>query len=382
MIAGPMACTLLADFGAEVIKVEQPSIGDPLRGIGPFVNGESLYWEVEGRNKKSITLNLREQEGQQIVRDLVKKVDVVVENFRPGTMHGWGLSYESLQEVNPKLVMLSVSGFGQTGPYATRAAFDRIALAFSGVLGISGFSDRVPVRPGIPVADCQTALFGAFSVMMALYFRDASSGTGQHIDLSLYETMFRFTDTLLPAYDKLNEVRERLGNLAAAAAPGDVFRTSDNKYLVLTMSNDTMFRKLCLAMEKPDLVEDPRFVSHRQRWAHINDINLIVSNWVALFNAEEMKHKLDVAELAYSLVYDIKDIVSDPQYIERASIQSVDSPRVGTVRMPGIGPRMSVTKGKEIVPAPALGEHNELVYGEWLGFDAERMTALSDHKVI
>lgn len=280
MIAGPVACTLLADFGAEVIKVERPGAGDPLRHIGPFVEDESLYWNVEARNKKSITLDLRKPEGQALARQLATKVDVVVENFRPGTLAAWGLDYAALAAVNPKLVMLSISGFGQTGPYAQRAAFDRIALAFSGVLHISGFPDRPPVRPGITLADYQAALFGAYAVMMAVYHRDANGGTGQHIDLGLYESVFRFTDTLAPAYDRLGHVRQRQGNLAAAAAPGDVFESSDGRYLVLTMSNDAMFDRLCTAMGKPAMAHEPRYATHRQRWNHVAELNGIVAEWI------------------------------------------------------------------------------------------------------
>jgi len=382
MIAGPVAATLLADFGAEVVKVEQPGIGDPLREIGPFVDNESLYWNVEGRNKKSITLDLRKPEGQALARQLAAKVDVVVENFRPGTLAAWGLDYDALSALNPGLVMLSVSGFGQTGPYAQRAAFDRIALAFSGVLHISGFADRPPVRPGVTMADYQSALFGAYAVMMALYHRDANGGAGQHIDLGLYESVFRFTDTLAPAYDRLGEVRQRQGNLAAAAAPGDIFETCDGRYLVLTMSNDAMFRRLCDAMGTPALADDPRYVTHRLRWGHVAQLNAIVARWIKGRAVAEIEAALQDAGLAYTLTYSIEDIFSDPHYLARGSIESVENPRIGTVRMPGVGPRLSATPAGPIRSAPTLAEHNDEVFGEWLGLSDAVQRQLREAAVI
>ncbi len=382
MVAGPLACTLMADFGAEVIKVEQPGRGDPLRGVGPFVDDESLYWNVEGRNKKSITLDLRQPEGQALVRELAVRVDVVVENFRAGTLARWGLDYAALSKVNPGLVMLSVSGFGQTGPYAGRAAFDRIALAFSGVLDMTGFPDRPPVRPGIALADCQTALFGAYAVMMALHHRNANDGPGQHIDLSLFESMFRFTDSMVPAYDRLGLVRKRQGNLAAAAAPGDLFQTLDGRHLVLTMSNDAMFRRLCEAMNRPALADEPAFATHQQRWQRIDELNTIVATWIRERTLAELERTLSEAGLAYMLVHSVADIFADPQYAARESIQSVEHPRVGRLKMPGVGPKLSATPAAPIRAAPALGEHNAEVYGGWLGLDERTLQRLAASSII
>jgi len=382
MIAGPVACTLLADFGAEVIKVEQPGGGDPLRQIGPFVGDESLYWNVEGRNKKSITVDLRKPEGQALVRELATKVDVVVENFRPGTLTAWGLDYAALAAVNPRLVMLSISGFGQTGPYAQRAAFDRIALAFSGILHVTGYPDRPPVRPGTTMADYQAALFGAYAVMMALYHRDAKGKGGQHIDLSLYESVFRFTETLAPAYDRFGSVRQRQGNLAAAAAPGDVFETSDGRYLVLTMSNDAMFGRLCRAMGQAALADDPRYGSHRQRWEHVNELNGMVAEWARSLPVADLEAALQEAGLAYTLTYTIEDIFADAHYRARESIQSVDNPRIGSVKMPGVGPRLSATPAAPIRAAPGLAEHNAEILGGWLGLSDVAQQQLRDANVI
>lgn len=367
MIAGPVAATLLGDFGAEVVKVEQPGTGDPMRQIGPFANEESLWWNVEGRSKRSITVDLRKAEGQVLFRRLAEHADVVVENFRPGTMARWGLGYDELKAVNPRLVMLSVSGYGQTGPYASRAAYDRIALAFGGLLNITGFPDRAPVRPGTAVADYQAALFGAFAVMLALYHRDAGDGPGQHIDVSLYESIFRFTDILVTAYDKLGIRRERRGNTHFAAAPGDHFKTSDGRYIVLTVSSNGMFTKLCAAMERPALANDPRFSTHDARWKNIDEINGIVGAWIRAIPVPALCETLDRNGLAYSLVYSVEDIVADPHYAARGSIVSVDNERTGPLKMQGVLPRLCGTPPPAIRPAPTLGADTEAILRELLG---------------
>jgi len=230
MIAGPVAATLLGDFGAEVIKIEPPVVGDPIRHSGPFVGEESLYWNVEGRSKRSVTLDLRRPEGQEVLRSLVEHADILIENFRPGTMERWGLDYPRLHARNPRLIMLSTSGFGQTGPNAKRPAYDRVSLAYAGFLNMTGYPDRAPVRPGTALADYQAALLGAFSLMVALYHRDRGDGVGQQIDLSLFEAVFRFTDVMITAYDKLGTSRNRSGNRHFAAAPGDHYLTGDDKY--------------------------------------------------------------------------------------------------------------------------------------------------------
>ena len=382
MIAGPVAGTLLADFGATVVKVEKPDGGDTLRHIGPFYKGESLYWNVDGRNKRSITLDLRTQKGQHILKSLVKNFDAVVENFRPGTLEKWDLGYESLSKINPKLIMLSVSGFGQTGPYASRAAYDRIATAFGGLLNITGFSDRPPVRIGVSMADYLTALFGAFSLTMALYNRDVNSSQGQHIDLSLYETVFRFTESLAASFQKLGVARERAGNLGFAAAPGDHFKTSDGRYIVLTISNNALFEKLCNIMERHDLISDPRFCSHQLRWENIDDINNIVASWILTHDVSALIQKLDGARLAYSMIYSISDIFQDEHYKFRESIQTVTTKRLGDLMMPGVAAKFSKTPAPPLNSAPDLGEHNFDVYSELLGLSNAEIENLKKAGII
>ncbi|HEY9459169.1 MAG TPA: CoA transferase, partial [Paralcaligenes sp.] len=378
----PVAGTLLADFGAEVIKVEQPGCGDTLRGLGPYLEGESLWWNVDGRNKKSITIDLRQEKGQALLRRLVAKSDALVENFRPGTLEKWNSGYKQLAEVNPGLVMLSVSGFGQTGPLAQRAGYDRIALAFSGVMAITGYPDRPPVRIGTSMADYTTATLGAFAVMMALYSRDANGGTGQQIDLALYEPMFRFTESLTVAYDRLGFVRERTGNVHYGAAPGKNFETSDNRYLTLTISGDTLFKRLCHAIGRAELADDPAYATHKLRWDRVDELNEIVAAWVKNNDVDVITSALDNYGIPFSIALTIAEIIEHPHYKARENIVTVDHPTLGPLKMQGIMPKLSKTPGGPITPAPSLGQHNEEVFFELLGMGASEFRQLSDEGVI
>jgi crotonobetainyl-CoA:carnitine CoA-transferase CaiB-like acyl-CoA transferase len=382
MVAGPVAATFMADFGADVIKVEQPGSGDTLRDLGPFCEGEGLWWQVEGRNKKSVTLDLRQPEGQQLLKQLVAQADVVIENFRPGTLEKWGLGYAQLAETNPRVVMLSVSGFGQTGPYAQRAGYDRIALAFSGVMGITGYSDRPPVRVGTSIADYSTATMGAFAVMMALYHRDVHGGQGQQIDLALYESMFRFTDSMVPAYDRLGKIRARTGNVHQAAAPGNTYETNDGRYLILTISGDTLFRRLCHAIGRPEMAADPKYATHTLRWEHVGELNDIVGRWILANEVETVSAALTGQGVPFSLVLGVADIMENQHYAERANLETVQHPRLGPLKMPGIVPKMSGTPAEPIAAAPALGADNESVLRGLLGLGAEEYERLRSQRVI
>jgi crotonobetainyl-CoA:carnitine CoA-transferase CaiB-like acyl-CoA transferase len=382
MVAGPVAGTLMADFGAEVIKVEQPGMGDTIRGVGPFSKGESLWWNVDGRNKKSVTLDLRNERGQALLRKMVMSADVVVENFRPGTLARWGLDYASLAESNPALVMLSVSGFGQTGPLAARAGYDRIGLAFSGVMGLTGYADRPPVRVGTSVADYSTALMGAFAIMMALHHRDARGGPGQQIDLALYESMFRFSDSMVAAYDQLGMVRRRTGNVHFGAAPGNTFETSDGRYMILTISGDTLFTRLCQAMDKPELAANPNYATHALRFQAVDELNAIVAQWMKDTPVTQASEVLEAHGIPFSLVLSIEDIINDPQYAARENIVTVDHPQLGPLRMQGIVPKLSRTPGVVASAAPEIGQHNQEIYGDLLGLSPEQITSLRSEGVI
>lgn len=382
MVAAPVAGTLMADFGAHVIKVEQPGKGDTLRGLGPFLEEESLWWNTDGRNKKSITLNLRTPEGQALLKKLVIKADVILENFRPGTLEAWGLDYNTLAAINPRLIMLSVSGFGQTGPLSQRAGYDRIALAFSGVMALNGYPDRPPVRIATSMADYLTATLGAFAIMTALYHRDTNGGRGQQIDLALYESMFRMTESLTSAYDRLGLVRTRTGNVHYGAAPGNNFETQDGRFITLTCSGDAIFKRLCEAMDRPDMLEAPEFASHALRWEKIEELNQIVAHWIKHQTVEEVTTALDTHGVAYAIALTIEDIVAHPHYEARNNIVSVQHPTLGPIKMQGVVPRFSDIPNRNPEPAPAVGQHNEEIYLGDLGLSQDEYQRLQEAGVL
>ena len=382
MVAAPVAGTLMADFGANVIKVEQPGTGDTLRGIGPHLEGESLWWHVDGRNKKSITLNLRTEKGQKILKDLVRKSDVFLENFRPGTLDAWNIGYEVLSELNPGLVMLSVSGFGQTGPLSNRAGYDRIGLAFGGVMALNGYPDRPPVRIATSMADYFTATLGAFAIMTALHYRETNGGKGQQIDLALYESIFRFTETLTAAYDRLGFVRQRTGNVHFAAAPGNNYETIDGRYITLTCSGDLIFKRLCLAMNRVDLMNNPSLATHKQRWERIEELNQIVGDWIKSMPVDDVSAALDESGVPFSLALTIDEIIQHPHYEARENIVSVNHPTLGPIKMQGVIPKFSGVSGKKIEPAPSVGQHNEEIYLGFLGLSRDELGSLKKEGVI
>ena len=376
MIAGPVAATLLGDFGAEVIKIEPPGVGDPIRHSGPFVGEESLYWNVEGRSKRSVTLDLRLPEGQAVLRALVLHADVLVENFRPGTMERWGLDYARLRECNPRLIMLSTSGFGQTGPNAARPAYDRISLAFAGFLNMTGYADRAPIRPGTALADYQAALLGAFSLMIALYERDRGGGTGQQIDLSLFEAVFRFTDVMITAYDKLGTPRNRSGNRHFAASPGDHYLTADDKYVAMTVAANNVFRRLCDAIGRAELADDERFSSHIKRVENFDAINAVMIDWFLERSAQAAAAALEAFGVPHSLIFTPADIAVDPHYAARGAIAELDHPVIGKLRLPAIQPHFSNGPAPEMRPAPRAGADTDAVLADILGMSADAIASL------
>jgi crotonobetainyl-CoA:carnitine CoA-transferase CaiB-like acyl-CoA transferase len=324
----------------------------------------------------AITLDLRQPEGQAKLHCLVKEADVLVENFRPGTMAKWNAGWEDLRQVNPSLIMVSVSGYGQTGPYAAKPAFDRIALAFAGMLNITGCADRAPVRPGVAMADYQSALFGAFAAMIALFHREARGGTGQHVDVSLFESVFRFTDIMVTAANKVGIKRTRRGNLHFAAAPGDHFETCDGRYIVMTISNNPLFVKLTVAMGQPSLAQDERFSTHDVRWKNITEINALVGAWIRSMPVDDIIGILEGHGLPHSLVYSVDDILADPHHAARGAIATLDHPKIGALKMPAPSPRMSGTPACAMHAAPELGEHNVEIFGDLLGLDANAIGEL------
>jgi len=387
-IGAPFAATLLADLGADVIKVELPGQGDFMRTIGPFENGYSLFWAVEGRGKRSVTLDLRKPAGQALLRRLVPLADVVVENFQPGTLESWGLGYDVLSALNPGLILTRVSVYGQDGPYRDRPGLDRNGIATGGLMYITGYPDRPPVRPGIIVSDYLTGVFNAFSILSAVYERDRRAREtgepprGQWVDLSLYESILRVMEHTLAAYDRLGVVREREGNRLRNSAPLDNWETSDGKYVCIIAAGDGLFPRLCRAMGRDDLLQEPRFRTMAQRAEHGDQINGIVAAWVKARTAREVQDVLERHEVPFGVAYSVADIFADPHIAARGDIETVDDPVIGPVRMQGVYPRFSRTPGAVARGAPRLGAHNEEVYGGLLGLTTEELEALKRDAVI
>lgn len=381
-IAAPFAATLLADFGAEVIKVELPGGGDFMRTIGPFVDGYSLWWAVEGRGKKSITLDLRKSRGQELLKRLIAVSDVAVENFQPGTLEEWGLGYETLRTINPGLILTRASVYGQTGPYRDRPGLDRNGIGFGGLLYITGYRDRPPVRPGIIISDYLTGVFNAFAIMMALYHRDVHRGGGQWVDLALYESVFRILEHTVASHDRLGVVREREGNRLRNSAPLDNWESKDGEFVCIVAAGDGLFPRLARAMGREELLRDPRFASLAARVAHADEINAIVGEWVRQHTADEIEKILVAAQVPVTRAHSIADISADPHYAARADIVTVDDPSIGPVRMQAVYPRLSATPGRIQRGAPKLGEHNQEVYGTLLGLSAAELAALQADGII
>lgn len=381
-IAAPFAATLLGDFGAEVIKVEEPGSGDFMRSIGPFDGGYSLWWAVEGRNKKSVTLDLRKARGQELFRALAARADVVVENFQPGTLERWGLGYESLAAANPDLILTRASVYGQTGPYRDRPGLDRNGIGFGGLLYITGYADRPPVRPGIIVSDYLTGLFNALAIMIALYHRDVHRGGGQWVDLALYESVFRVLEHTMAAYDRLGVVREREGNRLRNSAPLDNWPTKDGQYICIAAAGDVLFSRLARAIGREDLLRDPRFSSLARRAENGEAINAIIGDWCGRHTAAEIEAIMVEAEVPVTRAFSIADIAADPHYAAREDIATVHDPTIGPVKMPAVYPRFSATPGAIRRGAPKLGEHNEEVYCGLLGLSAAELEELRQQKVI
>ena len=379
-IAGPFTAGLLAEFGADVIKVEQPGTGDAIRELGEKVNGRSLFYALEDRGRRSVTCNLRLPRGQELALELIRRADVVVENFRPGTLERWNLGYERLRAANPGVILLRVSAYGQTGPYAGRPGFGRIAQAFGGLTYLAGHPDRPPVNPGsATLADYAAGLFGAVAVLAALRHRD-STGEGQVIDVSLFESIFRLTDQMALAYDVLGIVRERRGS-DAHATPHNHYPTADGKWIAIACTSDRIFSRLAAAMNQPAWAEDPQYASMDARVARRQEVDQRVIAWTQRSTQAELCACLDAAEVPNSPIYSVADCFADPQYQARGTLLTVDDPIIGSVKMPAPVPRLSESPARVSRPAPALGEHNAEVYGA-LGLDTTDLARLRAEGVL
>ncbi|MGH9844094.1 MAG: CaiB/BaiF CoA transferase family protein [Blastocatellia bacterium] len=383
LLAGPFAAVLLAWFGAEVIKVEPPKIGDPLRKWRKVHNGTALWWYILGRNKKCVTLNLKDSRGQEIVKQLAGKVDVVLENFKPGTLEKWGLGYEDLKKINPKLIMARVSGYGQTGPYAARPGYANVAEGFSGMRYVTGFPDRPPARPNLSMGDTLAGLHAALGIMMSLYHRDAKgTGQGQMVDVAIYEACFNMMESLIPEYDKLGEIRERQGSKLSGIVPTNTYPTKDGKYIIIGGNGDGIFKRLMIAAGREDLANDPRLAHNDGRVAHEPMIDATLAEWTGNHTYDELFEALEKAEVPTGPIYNAADIVNDPHYQARGMFEDADIGDGETVKIPTFVPKLSETPGHTEWIGPALGAHNHEIYGGLLGMSEAEMARLQDDGVI
>lgn len=383
LIAGPFASRLLAEFGADVIKVESPTTGDPIRTWRIVENGTSLWWYVQSRNKKSITLDLRQEEGQEIIRRLVKEIDILIENFRPGTMEKWGLSYEELKKINPKLIMLRVSGYGQDGPYRDKPGFGSIGEAMGGLRYITGYPDRPPTRVGISIGDSLSALYAVIGALMAVYHRDVNgTGEGQVIDVALYESVFSLMESVIPEYDRVRVIRERTGSTLPGITPSNTYACADGKYVVIGANGDAIFKRLMNAIGRTDIAEDPRFENNAKRSEHAEYLDGIIEEWTKSMPFNEVIKYLDKARVPAGSIYSVEDILNDPHYQARQMIQDVEVEGLGNLKMPGIVPKMSATPGSIEWAGPKLGQHTEDVLKENLQLTKEQIEELKDKGII
>jgi crotonobetainyl-CoA:carnitine CoA-transferase CaiB-like acyl-CoA transferase len=381
-LAGPFCATVLGEFGADVVKVERPGAGDSLRGFGTDTGcGDTLVWLSESRNKRSLTLNFADPRGLQILREMIAEVDVVIENFRPGVMERYGLDYEAMREINPRVVLLRVSAYGQTGPLSQLPGFARIAHAFSGLAYLAGEPDGRPVTPGsTSLADYITGLYGAIGVLMALRARDVS-GEGQCIDLALFETIFRVLDEIAPAFQQFGFVRERMGADTVNVAPHSNYQCADGQWVSIACSNDTMFARFAEVIGRPELAGEELYGRKVRRLEALEEINRITSAWFAGQTRDEALQRCRDGEVPAGPINSIADIFDDPQYAHRETIVLHDS-RIGPLAVPNVLPAMSATPGEIRWLGPALGEHTDEVLHELLGLDADRLAELRAAHVI
>lgn len=387
VVAGPFAAGLLGDYGADVVKVEMPGAGDSLRALAPHKDGAPLWWKVTNRNKKGVTLDLRQAEGRALFGKLITGADVLVENFRPGTLDRWGITRAWLQGISPHLTILRVSGFGQDGPYRDRPGFARIFESMSGFTQICGEEDGRPLHLGYPISDAIAGLFGALGVLAALHDlarhpeRRGPERRGQEIDCSATEAMLRTLEFLAIEYDQLGTVRTRSGNRSQYAAPGNVYRTRDGKWASIAASTQSIFVRLCRALGLDALLEDERFATNPARVENFRALDDIIGGAIARLSLDELRKTFAEHEVGFSPIYDIADVFGDPQIAARDAIVRVPDAELGSVRMQGVVPRFSETPGHVHHAGPTIGQHNDEVYGA-LGLSAAEIAGLKARKVI
>jgi formyl-CoA transferase len=382
LLAGPFCGQLLGDFGAEVIKVEEPGAGDPMRQWGrekPY--GKSLWWPVVARNKKSVTCDLRTPRGQDLVRRLLARSDVLLENFRPGTLERWGLAPERLWEINPRLVITRVTGFGQTGPYATRAGFGSIGEAMGGIRHVTGDPDRPPSRAGISLGDSLAATHACLGTLVALHER-ARSGKGQVVDAAIYESVLAMMESLLPEWQQAGYQRERTGPVLPNVSPSNVYPTADGDTILIGANQDTVFARLAAIMGRPELAADERYATHSARGANMAELDELIAAWTAQFPAERLLAVLHEGGVPAGRIYKAKDMFADPHFAAREAIVTIPHPDFEELAMQNVVPKLSASPGSVRTPGPALGRHNDEVYRGLLGLDDQEIKRLRSAGVI
>ncbi len=382
LMAAPMATMYLGDFGADVIKTEHPDRGDELRNWGRKKDGVGLFFKVANRNKRTITLNLSTPGGQDIARRLAAKVDVVIENYRPGTMERWGLGWDELSAANPGLVMARVTGYGQTGPYSQRPGFGTLAEAFSGYAAITGYADQPPLLPAFGLGDASTAIHTAYAIAIALLNRERNGGEGQVIDVGLYEGLFTLLGPHVIDYDQLGAVQERAGSRIPHVAPRNTYQTSDGKWVAIAGATVRTFERICEVLGIEDVLEDPRFQTNQDRVANVEALDERIQEAIGKLALDDVLARFDEAAAPVGPAHDVAGIFEDAHYRERANITTVDDEELGPLRMQSVVPRLSETPGSIEHAGPPKGAYNADVYGELLGLDAAELARLADAGVI
>ncbi|ERI49875.1 CoA transferase [Pseudomonas sp. EGD-AK9] len=381
LIAGPFAARICAEFGAEVIKVESPDGGDPLRKWRKLYEGTSLWWFVQARNKRSITLNLKHPQGLEVLKQLLADADILIENFRPGVLEKLGLGWDVLHALNPKLVMVRLSGFGQSGPLKDQPGFGAVGESMGGLRYITGFEDRPPVRTGISIGDSIAALWGVIGALMALRQREVNGGSGQVVDVALYEAVFAMMESMVPEFDVFGFVRERSGNIMPGITPSSIHTCADGRHIQIGANGDAIFQRFMRAIDRADLAEAPDLADNAGRDARRDELYGVIDRWAASLPLSEVEALLKRAEVPASRIYSAADMLDDPQFLAREMFLSAKLPDGKAFKMPGIVPKLSDTPGSVEWTGPALGEHNDQVLAS-LGYDAAQITALRDSGAI
>ncbi len=380
LIAGPFAAKTLADFGADVIKIEPPNTGDPLRKWRLLKDGTSVWWQIQSRNKRSLALDLKQAEAQDIVRQLVKDADVLIENFRPGAMEGWGLGPDELLAINPKLIMLRISGYGQTGPYRDKPGFGVVAEAMSGLRHLTAEPGRVPVRVGVSIGDTLASLHGVMGILLALHERH-TSGKGQVIDVALYEAVFNCMESLLPEFSAFGAVREAAGSALPGIAPSNAYKCQDGGYVLIAGNGDSIFKRLMHTMGRDDLGQDTALADNAGRVTRVDAIDTAIGAWTATRTVAQVLELLDAASVPAGRIYNVADIAADPHYQARDMILQTTMADGSTLALPGIVPKLSRTPGSHRRNAPEIGQDTDAVLQD-IGLTAAQIQALKDKGIV